>query len=107
MKFTEIKPINQIESNLFVKHNVLALEDDCLIQKCVRCGQIIEDYTPKPNSFTICVSGNDNDFKKGLPSGDVYVNKSSNTGMRITQMAIEMGFCSIPKEFIDCTTVNS
>ncbi len=106
MKFKIVEPVNQIESNLFVRHNVVQLEDGCLVQKCVHCGQIIEDYTPKPNSFTICVSGND-DLKRGMPSGYVYVNRSGNTGSRITQSAIEMGFFSMPKDFIDCTAVNS
>jgi hypothetical protein len=75
-----------------------------LIQRCVCCGEIIEDYTPKPGWISI---GGDEHPKKGSLAGYIYVNKSGSSQMKITEMAITIGFLSVPKEVVDCTAVNS
>lgn len=104
MKIVKIEPVNQIESNLFVKHKVEDMKEGELIQRCVCCGEIIEDYTPKPGWVTI---GGGDRPKTGSPAGYIYVNKSGSSQMRITEMAITMGFLSEPKEVVDCTAINS
>ena len=101
MKFEKIEPINQIESNLFIRHKVETLKDGELIQYCTCCGEIIEDGR---GWFHV---GGDIKSKNGLPDGYVYINKSANSTFRITQYAIEVGLFKEPKEMIDCTTINS
>lgn len=113
MKFIKAEPVNQIESNLFIRHKVEELKDGCFVEKCICCGEIIEDYTPNPNRISLgTFDSNGNRVTrsteiKGHGAGYVYVNKSGNSKMVISEYAIKIGFLKAPTEFIDCTIINS
>lgn len=102
MNFREIKPINQIQTNLFVRHMSNGkMEEGDLIQRCEHCGQVLQDNT----GFIFFTE--DKERNRAYGEGYVYINKSGNTQMTIVQYAINLGFFSTPKEFIDCTIINS
>lgn len=104
MKFELIQPVNQIESNLFVKHKVEDMKQGDFIQKCICCGEVIEDFTPKPRSFS---TDKREPYLRGHQSGYLYINKSGSSRIIISESAITMGFFSVPKELIECTAANS
>lgn len=102
MKFKRIEPINQVENDLFVRHKVEELEDGNLIQKCICCGEIIANLTPNPNSF----SSNKDFVDRGYSTGHVYVKKSGNCKVMVSDFAIKCGM-SVPSNVIDCAVINS
>lgn len=109
MNFEIIKDKVQLGHRGYIRHKLIELPEGELIQKCVLCGQVIEDLTPLPNSFYIAFDskGKKIDYvDKGSPSGYIYISIQQNPSTRIHEILEQFG-AIMPTDYIDCTTLNS
>lgn len=89
-----IPPKDQVEKQDFVEHYVYDMKpEDNMIQRCVSCNAIICDYTN-----TMAPAGSPQ--PKGFPEGVVYVSKTANPTIYVTEKTDEMNVekCKPKKE---------
>jgi len=104
MKFEVIEDKVQMGHRGYIRHKLNDMPEGELVQKCVVCGEIINDYHGDEN--IIWFSDNEKHPPKGMSAGYVFVSVEKNPSTIIHELLAQLG-AKMPEDFIDCSIINS